>query len=193
MSPIRKPWTLASVNGNNPLPIELLEFNAWPQGEVVLVDWATATEIDNLWFDVERSADGSAFSSIDRVPGAINSQSTLNYNTVDEAPLSGTSYYRLRQTDLDGSSTTSSVVTVVRSGSSGRPIALVNTGDALLVYHGMAAGARFAMLDAAGRLVLEGTVPADGPFSLDLFGINAGAYALRMWDDRTTEVGRFVR
>ncbi|MEO8068533.1 MAG: hypothetical protein ABI599_12630 [Flavobacteriales bacterium] len=187
------PWTLASVNSGNPLPIELLSFNARPQDEVVVVDWSTATEIDNLWFDVERSADGSTFNSIDRLPGAISSQATLNYNTVDEAPLSGTGYYRLRQTDLDGASTTSNVVTVVRGGSNGRSIAVVNNGDAVLVYHGMAAGARYTVLDAGGRTVLEGTVTSDGPFGLDLSHVTAGAYALRMWDDSGMVVGRFVR
>ncbi|MFZ1686616.1 MAG: hypothetical protein WAU70_04300 [Flavobacteriales bacterium] len=187
------PWTLASIDSDNPLPVELVSFNARPEGEVVVVDWATATEIGNLWFDVERSADGTSFSSIDRVPGAINSQTTLNYNSVDEAPLNGMSYYRLRQTDIDGTSTTSNVVTVMRSGSSGRPISVVNTGEALLVYHGMAAGARYEVLDAGGRLVKQGTIVSDGPFGLDLSGINAGAYVLRMSDSRATEVGRFVR
>lgn len=187
------PFTLASVNSGNPLPIELLSFNARPQDEVVLVDWSTATEIDNLWFDVERSADGSSFTSIDRLPGAINSQATLNYSTVDETPLGGTSYYRLRQTDLDGTSTTSNVVTVVRGGANGRPIAVVNNGDALLVYHGMAAGAQYTVLDAGGRVVLHGTVASDGPFGLDMSHVTAGAYMLRMWDGSGVAVGRFVR
>ncbi|MBK7554311.1 MAG: DUF5103 domain-containing protein [Flavobacteriales bacterium] len=91
-----------------------------------------------------------AFTDILRVPGAINSQSTLHYAAVDEQPLSGTSYYRLRQTDVDGTSTVSNVVTVVRGGQHGQPITVVSNDGSALVYHGMAAGSEYIVFDAAG-------------------------------------------
>ncbi|QQR86254.1 MAG: hypothetical protein IPJ76_16935 [Flavobacteriales bacterium] len=186
------PWTLASINANNPLPIELLAFNALPNGSVVDVRWSTATEINNEWFDVERSANGEDFTSIGRVAGAINSQNTLNYAFVDGSPLGGTSFYRLRQTDLDGSSTTSNVV-AVQFGSGPRPLVLIGAGEELIVQHGFKGGSTLRLFDASGRMVFNGQVPSDGAFSLDLSTLGHGAYVLQMTDGVGSAVGRFVR
>lgn len=95
------PWTL-SGNGSS-LPIELLWFTAVPfNNEIVNLDWTTASETDNDYFTVERSADGRNFETVTTVDGAGNSNSLLSYKTTDEKPYSGTSYYRLKQTDMNG-------------------------------------------------------------------------------------------
>lgn len=186
------PWTLASINGNNPLPIELLSFDAVPNGAVVDVRWSTSTEINNAWFDIERSSNAEDFTSIGRVAGAINSQSTLHYAHLDESPLGGTSFYRLRQTDLDGTSTTSNVVAIQR-GTGGRPLLLIGNGDQMLVQHGFTAGSLLRLFDASGRMVSDGTVPSDGPFTLDLSFLGQGAYVLHMTDGTNGATARFVR
>ncbi|MCC6690190.1 MAG: T9SS type A sorting domain-containing protein, partial [Bacteroidia bacterium] len=96
------PFTLASTTTENPLPIDLLSFTAKPNGNFVDVKWSTATETNNDYFNVERSADRINTETIATVNGAGNSSTALNYFTVDESPLSGVSYYRLKQTDFDG-------------------------------------------------------------------------------------------
>jgi len=98
---------------NIPLPVSLLYFTGSYNNRSVLLSWATATEINNKYFTVERSVNGKAFSEIATVNGAGNSTLTLNYSSVDESPIAGTDYYRLKQTDFDGNSTYSNVVTVV--------------------------------------------------------------------------------
>jgi hypothetical protein len=105
-------FTLGTTDLNTSLPIELLAFNATPVGEKVLLEWATATEQDNDHFTIERSSDGHGWEDIGQLPGAGNSVSWLSYNFDDRTPLGGMSYYRLRQTDNDGSSTWSSTVAV---------------------------------------------------------------------------------
>ncbi|MBK7087223.1 MAG: T9SS type A sorting domain-containing protein [Flavobacteriales bacterium] len=120
------------------LPIELLDFRATPQGEVVQLDWVTATEHDNDHFLVQRSRDGLTFEDIESVEGAGNSLSTLYYNTRDMHPLNGTSYYRLTQVDTDGASTCSDVVSVSRG-----------TGNAV-VYPNPSAGV-FTIYDVSLR------------------------------------------
>lgn len=96
------------------LPIELMFFQAIHQAATgtVHLAWATAREIDNRFFTVERSANGKDFAEILRIEGAGTSHTTRNYSIEDKAPLTGTSYYRLRQTDLDGTSTLSKTVAV---------------------------------------------------------------------------------
>jgi hypothetical protein len=95
-----------------PLPIDLLNFNAVIQDENVLTTWTTATEINNDYFIIERSADGINFETVGTKRGAGNSSVTLYYSMLDAKPMKGLSYYRLRQVDFDGTDTKSSLVAV---------------------------------------------------------------------------------
>lgn len=106
------PFTLASVSTQNPLPIELLDFTAIYNGNEVDVKWTTATEINNDFFTVERSADANEYNTIAILDGAGNSISNINYSTLDASPLSGLSYYRLKQTDFDGNFSYSNIVPI---------------------------------------------------------------------------------
>ncbi len=86
-----------------PLPIQLLHFNAYfhSNGSVVL-DWQTASEIQNDYFTIERSMDGHSFEAVKNIDGAGTSSMVLNYSEIDKSPYLGLSYYRLKQTDFDG-------------------------------------------------------------------------------------------
>ncbi len=94
------------------LPIKLIYFTAKLNGSIVNFDWATAAEVNNNFFTVERSTNGENFEPLLTKPGAGNSTINLYYNAVDESPLNGYSYYRLKQTDYDGQYTYSDIATV---------------------------------------------------------------------------------
>jgi len=94
------------------LPISLLTFQAKPEGKKVELYWATATEINNDHFTIERSAEILDFVPVVQIPGAGNSDRTLYYETTDYSPMEGLSYYRLKQTDFDGKFTYSNAVAV---------------------------------------------------------------------------------
>ncbi len=96
----------------SPLPIELLEFNAVASGSIVLLDWVTASEKNNDYFTVERTSDGITFTTVATQKGAGNSYGILHYEAADNEPLSGTSYYRLKQMDFDGDYSFSKLVPV---------------------------------------------------------------------------------
>lgn len=83
------------------LPIELAYFRSKMENGKAVIEWATASEMNNDYFTVERSADGVSFEALATIPGAGNSHSLLTYTYTDASPLGGTSYYRLRQTDYD--------------------------------------------------------------------------------------------
>jgi uncharacterized repeat protein (TIGR01451 family) len=86
------------------LPILLVDFTANYQNKQVLLNWKTATEINNKQFNIERSIDGIRFEKIGSVPGAINSNDTKLYYFVDNTyPKVNKLYYRLVQVDLNGS------------------------------------------------------------------------------------------
>jgi hypothetical protein len=96
-------FTLANAHGGtNPLPIELLTFNAKPNNDKVDLLWTTASEVNNDFFSIERTVDGVNFELVGTIKGAGNTTSMLNYSTIDHQPYEGVSYYRLKQTDYDG-------------------------------------------------------------------------------------------
>lgn len=84
------------------LPITLKYFRANVRQHRVQIDWETESEIDNNYFEIERSTDGQQYEVVGTVDGAGTSTSALSYSWTDESPWEGVSYYRLRQTDFDG-------------------------------------------------------------------------------------------
>lgn len=98
-------WSLTNViqfDKQVPLPITLLEFTAQAAGKKTLLNWTTATEINNDRFEIERSSDAVSFNKIGQVPGAVNSNVHRNYQWYDNSPFNGNNYYRLKQVDIDG-------------------------------------------------------------------------------------------
>jgi hypothetical protein len=94
------------------LPIELLSFNAIQKENSVELTWATATELNNDFYTVERSDDGINFNEIEKIDGAGMSANVLFYSSKDINPLNGLSYYRLKQTDFSGRNSYSKMVSV---------------------------------------------------------------------------------
>jgi hypothetical protein len=102
----------ASAQTAVPLPITLLNFDAVAQGTGVKTTWVTASEINNDYFVIERTADGEHFEQVGTRKGAGNSTTTLYYSMLDTKPMKGVSYYRLRQYDFDGAESKSQLVAV---------------------------------------------------------------------------------
>lgn len=88
--------------GSTPLPVTYLDFRAEPLGLTARLSWATATEINNASFSVERSIDAATYTTLGRLTGNGTTTARQTYTFTDEAPAPGWNYYRLRQTDYDG-------------------------------------------------------------------------------------------
>ncbi len=95
-----------------PLPVELTSFTASSVNGTVNLNWATATEVSNYGFEVERSADKSVWNKIGFVAGNGNSNSVKSYSYSDNTASAGTVYYRLKQLDTDGKYEYSKVISV---------------------------------------------------------------------------------
>jgi len=109
-----------------PLPVELVAFTATAApSRTVALNWATASEMHNAYFEVQRSSDGRTFEVAGRVQGHGSTLLASTYQFTDTAPGAlPAAYYRLRQVDTDGSFSFSPVRTVAL-GSGSSPLRLV--------------------------------------------------------------------
>ncbi|PWH81209.1 T9SS type A sorting domain-containing protein [Brumimicrobium oceani] len=101
-----------TVGNTSTLPIELMTFDAYKNDREVEVNWKTASELNNDYFTIERSKDGFSWENIQTVPGAGNSSRTIAYSWIDHSPYAGISYYRLSQTDFDGTTEVFNIVSI---------------------------------------------------------------------------------
>lgn len=93
------------------LPVELISFTVGNVDNDVTLNWSTATELNNYGFNIERNVDGT-WKNIGFVAGHGNSNSTKNYEYIDNPTLAGTYSYRLKQVDNDGTYEYSNVVEI---------------------------------------------------------------------------------
>jgi hypothetical protein len=99
--------------GVDPLPIETQRFDVnIITDRKVKVEWTTGTETNNDHFDIERSKDGQIWQSIGKIAGSGNSSSLHDYSYTDAEPCIGTSYYRLKQLDFNGTAAYSSIKSI---------------------------------------------------------------------------------
>lgn len=94
------------------LPVEMIYFTASLDDDDAVLEWATASELNNDRFEVERSLDGVNFELIGEVTGNGTTDIQQNYQYIDIAPRQGLNYYRLKQVDFDGAFEYSEIVFV---------------------------------------------------------------------------------
>ncbi|WP_188500819.1 IPT/TIG domain-containing protein [Pontibacter amylolyticus] len=101
-----------------PLPVELIAFNARKEGNGVQLTWATASELDNDYFEVQMTEDlKGEFKAVGKVKSKVNTTSLRHdYQFNHKGNFNGTRYYRLKQVDLDGTTDYSKVVAVSSNG-----------------------------------------------------------------------------
>lgn len=104
------PFAVAETNVA--LPVNWLSFTAKQLHGAVELNWSTASEQNNSHFEVERSADALQFNKLGRVNAAANPRIKNDYQYLDQSPLSGKSFYRLKQVDVDGKFSYSSVIQI---------------------------------------------------------------------------------
>lgn len=141
-----------------PLPVELVSFSAKYDNKQVVVRWATASEKDAANFSVERSSDGKNFSSVALVPAAGTSATRREYEAIDRSMRSGLNYYRLKQTDLDGTFTYSQVLPVQVGEAVQQLEAYGSQGNLNIVMQTPGTLQQLRVLDPMGRVLYSETL-----------------------------------
>ena len=104
--------TLGSTTEDNPLPIDLVTFKAVETESGVNLEWETASEQNNDYFEIQKSANGMDFNAIGEIDGSGTTNEHHYYSFLDPKPYQGINYYRLKQVDFDGQFTYSNIVFV---------------------------------------------------------------------------------
>jgi hypothetical protein len=148
-----------------PLPISLLSFEGIRTKGHVDLKWITLTEKENDYFTIERSINGLEFKNVARVQGGgtINIPQYYSYRDIDNGePIL---YYRLRQTDYDGTYTLSHIISLRRNNLHDLQMTIYpnpSTGEQMILkVNGLSENATFVITDILGRPVLERNISGD--------------------------------
>ncbi len=171
-------YTLATKDFTvSPLPVELVNFDAQPEGRQVSVTWQTASEFNSSHFEVLQSTDGENWSSVGRISAQGNSQETTDYQLFDKNPSSGISYYQLKQVDQNGSFHLSEIRSVNNRSKINQVKIYPNPADKGLVTLASDEPIRvLSVYNALGKVVFETTLNAEEAYLLDTQSFEAGMY-----------------
>lgn len=189
-----------SATNTIPLPIELTNFDAKEINGSVSLSWTTATEINNDYFTIEKTKDGEIFEVVGLIDGAGNSQMINSYFSKDDSPFKGTSYYRLSQTDYDGTTTQSNLVAVKIASSFGDltvyPNPIEQTGYLSFNSNIESNIIDVTIYDVSGRNITSSKFIANkgaNKFKLDSKELPQGMYFLTIENGNESENIKFIK
>ena len=169
------------------LPVKLNNFTALRSKQTITLNWSTEFEIDTKEFIIERS-EGTEFRSVGTVPSVGNSNVKQSYSFNDKNDNAGTTYYRLKNVDLNGRFTYTDIKSVKGAGALSDVSVFPNPARAnsKISVAGASANSTIQLVDFSGK-VLRNT-NSNAVNSLDLNGIKIGTYLIRIIDKGTNEV-----
>ncbi|MEP2024816.1 T9SS type A sorting domain-containing protein [Reichenbachiella sp.] len=170
-----------------PLPVELIYFQASLDNRFVKLNWATASEINNDYYEVQRSKDLSIWESISRIQGAGNSRNYLEYETHDKSPYLGFSYYRLKQIDFDGSDTYSDRISINRYGQS-LNVYPNPAQNEIFIHLKTSQPTVFSLTSLSGTVVLQTEETTAQYITIDVSKLNSGIYFLHIQNPSNSEI-----
>jgi Secretion system C-terminal sorting domain len=172
--------TYTIINDDAFLPITLIAFNASVREGQVWLNWETASELNNDYFSVERSADGKNWHVIATVKGVGTVDKENDYYFTDPQPFHGKTYYRLKQTDFDGTSTYSYIRNVsIREQYFDFKIYPIPAHESFFIETNYMEGFSVKIMDATGQLVAMKIVgPGIYQIEINTLNLKKGLYIL---------------
>ena len=180
-----------SVIATGVLPVNMLRYDVRLNGNHVDVTWTTASEENNSHFSIQRSSNGIDFTTIGTVAGANNSNTENNYAFVDNSPLTGVSYYRLAQTDLDNNTKYLGVKRIVYDMSTPMVLKLVSaSNDKLVIDLSVSTPGIYGVriYDMVGREHRKEKIEIGQANVRREFQLKAGSYVIEMTNEKSERV-----
>ncbi|HUH74835.1 MAG TPA: T9SS type A sorting domain-containing protein [Chitinophagales bacterium] len=174
------PYTILT---DNALPVELLYFTAQAQGCDVVLEWATASEMNNDFFEIQRSSNSYEWNTIGKVDGNGNCNTRVDYQFVDNDISNGINYYRLKQVDFDGTAEYHKIISVDGTKCSTAtvkifPVPAQNILNVNLSFKDLQK-AQLTIIDVSGKRIRT-ISQVDANNQIDLSNIPNGTYFLQI-------------
>jgi len=168
-----------------PLAVDLVNFNAYGVDDRVVLEWGTLTELNNIGFDIERSANGSDWEKIGFVKGNGSTYEKSDYSWIDKNPIAPQSYYRLKQIDNNGKFEYSSFLSVktLQTRSKLDLMAFPNPTSDFLSYdfpNLLFEEHEVSVWTLEGKLILRKQVQDQGVKVVNLQSLETGSYLLNV-------------
>lgn len=180
------------------LPVTFASLSARDLGGKVRIDWATASESGNEYFEVEHSNTLGNFVALGRLAGAGESQQLLNYGFVHDNPAVGTNYYRIKQVDFEGAFSYSGIVPVEVATVQSEQVT-VFPNPAASGYFNLNVGSDWnvssvnvSVLNAVGRRVMEWNQDVTATRQVMTTDLAAGIYLVRVEGGKRTSTKRLI-
>ncbi|MFK8007862.1 MAG: T9SS type A sorting domain-containing protein [Saprospiraceae bacterium] len=186
----------STVNGfeiSAALPVELTSFDAKKSDEEVILNWNTASEINNDYFEIEHSNDGTDFTRIGNMEGKGQSNLSNDYRFIDAQPNNGLNYYRLKQVDFDGKYEYSDIVFVdFKMEDKVKIFPTLSTSEINVVLPESGRDINYEILNFTGQIIQEGTFDNNTITSkINIQNFPVGNYIIRIGNKSFSEILRF--
>jgi hypothetical protein len=180
--------------GSNLLPVDLLSFNAVAGAAGTSLAWQTANEVNFSHFDVEKSYDASAYTSIGQVAGKNNGAAS-NYSFEDDKVITGNAFYRLKLVDKDGSFSYSGVIRVSSKITTALLVYPNPVATNLVLMHTQAsANATLAIIGFDGKRQAQYNVAPNAiQTSVNVSRLTKGSYVAVYFDGKKTQTIKFIK
>lgn len=174
------------------LPIQLTAFNAIIKNSKAILTWTTASETNNNFFTIEKAPDAMHWTSLDKIKGAGTTTSSTEYTATDNEPLQGTSYYRLVQTDFNGTISYSPIKKVYNGKAHSITVYPNPVSDFLAIEYSSETLPHFILYNAMGTVVKAPVTFQTGKVQFNTSALPRGLYLLVAEQDNVTEKTRVV-
>jgi Secretion system C-terminal sorting domain len=188
------------LSNEGTVPAELVDFQCFVANKIVTLNWQTASEINTLGFNIERSTDGGqTFQDIGFVKAKGTANKRTDYVFLDEKALIGTNYYRLRMEDTDGKTHFSPIRSVILRGPNLDNFSIYPNPTNRLVNVDFETNHKgrvtIELLDMVGKVLFKTQVASEigtNQYPIPVAKFADGAYILKMTDGLTVSVQRLV-
>ena len=183
-------WTMSS--GGHALPVELTEFKGDCNDGTKTFTWTTASEMNSASFTLEQSTDAVNWTDLKTIAAAGNSNRIMNYSVTDDITKSTDNYYRLKQTDLNGSI---HLFNIIHLTCEDQPVAALeiypNPTTGLFYMRNAPEGAQVEIINPVGQVVYSEKIDSGEP-SINLEGLNKGVYIVAIRDGQKTTTNKLM-
>lgn len=176
----------------SPLPVELVSFSGIQESQTIKLQWQTASEKDNAYFEVEKMNDDFIWQTMEKVPGLGNTSVINSYSAYDYVP-SPISYYRLKQVDNSHQPNYSQIISVDYVPELSKELLLYPSPVTDVLHASCSSVIEKAEVISGNGDVSEQDIPVGETIQLNMTSFPEGLYLLKVYTKKEVLIKRFIK